>query len=107
MDAGSVCGVTLPAQTDIVFGASFKITATELKPEGYYYDLCYSCSIQETATSIMSTFNKQIVIKALALDCLASLSDAGFANPATIAYNSGGSVITVVADYSDIFTHTL
>ena len=45
MDAGSVCGVTLPGQTDIVFGASFEITATELNPAGYYYDLCYSCNV--------------------------------------------------------------
>ena len=50
MDPGSFCEINLPEQTDIVFGASFEITATELKPEGYSYDLCYSCGIKETAT---------------------------------------------------------
>ena len=45
MDTGSICGITLPGQTDIVLGNSFEITATELNQAGYYYDLCYSCDI--------------------------------------------------------------
>ena len=105
MDAGSVCGATLPGQTDIIFGASFEITATELNPAGYIYDLCYSCGIQETASSIMNTFNKQIIIEALPLDCSTSLVEAGFVSPAPIAYNLGGSFITVIMDYTQILIH--
>ena len=105
MDAGSVCGATLPGQTDIIFGASFEITATELNPAGYIYDLCYSCGIQETATSIINTFNKQIIIEALPLDCSTSLVDKGFASPPPIAYISGNSFITVITDYTEIFIH--
>ena len=95
----------MPGQTDIIFGASFEITATELNPAGYIYDLCYSCGIQETASSIMNTFNKQIIIEALPLDCSTSLVDKGFASPPPIAYNSGNSFITVITDYTEIFIH--
>ena len=104
--AGSVCGTSFSGQTDIVLGASFEIAANELNPAGYYFNLCYSCDIQDTATTTMSTFSKQIIIEAFALDCSASLVDAGFVSPSPIAYNSGGTVITLVADYTSIFTHT-
>ena len=40
-----------------------------------------------------------------ALDCSTALSDAGFANPAPIAYNSAGSSVTIAADYTSIFNH--
>ena len=63
------------------------------------------CSITENTIPITNIFVKQIVISAFSLDCSASLVDAGFANRAPIAYNSVGSVITVIADYTDIFTH--
>ena len=50
--------------------------------------------------------SKEISITALALDCSAALSDAGFADPPAIAYNSAsGGPITVVAGYSAIFNH--
>ena len=76
-----------------------------MNPAGYSYELCYMCSITQNTISITNIFVKKIVISAFPLDCTASLVDAGFANPAPIAYNSVGSVITVIADYTDIFTH--
>ena len=54
----------------------------------------------------MNTFNKHIIIEALALDCSESLFDVEFANPATIAYNSAGTSIQVISTYSNIFTHS-
>ena len=62
MDFGPSCGINLPGQTDIVLGTSLEINVTELNQAGYNYDLCYSCEIQEIATSIMFTYTKQIII---------------------------------------------
>ena len=90
MNAGS-CGAVLPGQTDIAFGASYGITATELNKAGYVFNLCYSCDVKEIASSTIITSNKEIKIEALALDCSTSLIDAGFSNPAPIVYNSAGS----------------
>ena len=54
----------------------------------------------------MLTYTKQIIIEALALDCSISLVDAGFVNPAPIAYNSAGSSLVIITSYTEIFTHS-
>ena len=69
--------------------------------------LCYSCDVLPRGQSAVIPIDKDIlVIQAAALDCSASLTDRLFQNPASIAYNSAGSVVPVVPNgYSDIFNH--
>ena len=99
----------LPAQTDLVFGAAptFSITATELNPSGYSYSICYGCSIIPLDASPTIMFSKDlIVITSTVIDCSVALVDAAFVNPPPIPYNSGGTSVTVVTAYTDIFTHS-
>ena len=55
------CGTTVTGQTDFVFGANFEITATELNPAGYIYNLCYNCEVKPIDFP-MSTFSRNIII---------------------------------------------
>ena len=90
LTTGGACGTPL-AQTDLVLGAApFSMTATELNSLGYSHSICYSCDIKPTGLP-MITFDKDLVITALALDCSSSLTDLSFASPPSLSYNSAGS----------------
>ena len=56
----------------------------------------------------MITYAKDfITITAIALDCSNSLTDASFANPAALSYDTANPTTTIAASYLDIFTQTL
>ena len=55
----------------------------------------------------MFEFTKDsITVTANPLDCSTSLTDASFANPPPIAYDSAGSTVPVTNDFSAIFSHS-
>ena len=69
------------------------------------YSFCYACDILPVGATVPVVFTKEIVLEVAAapIDCSNSLIDASFVNPASINYKSGGSSITIVNSYNDIF----
>ena len=67
---------------------------------------CYECTISPIDGGGPYTFKKDsITVTQNALDCSIALSDAGFTNPLPIAYDSGGSSVTISSGYTAIFNH--
>ena len=102
------CTTALPAQTDVTLTASpiFGLTGTETNAAGYSLTFCYRCGILPSGQAEIF-FDKIITVSANPLDCSVALTDAGFTNPAAIAFNSAGSSVSVTTDYTAIFTHSM
>ena len=95
----------------MVIGTSpnYGLTAVENNPPGYDLEFCYECVITPSPGSglpIIPFTKDSLRVIANPLDCSASLADAGFTNPASIPFNSAGSFVIVVPNYSAVFTHT-
>ena len=97
------------AQTDVAIGGAspFAITAIETNAAGYSLKFCYECIVTPVGGGTPITFTKDsITVTQNALDCSTALTDAGFANPPAIPYNSVGTGFVVTTGFSDIFTHS-
>ena len=86
--------------------STFGITAVETNANGYTLTFCYECTITPSGGTPIIFIKDTITIVQNPLDCSLALTDAGYTNPAAIAFNSVGSSVSVAADYLAIFSHT-
>ena len=106
----SGCGATtvVGAQTDVAVSGStpFALTGLETNAAGYSLTFCYVCTVSPLGGGTTIEFLKDsITVTQNALDCSTALTDIGFVAPAAHAYNSAGSSVTIISDYTAIFNH--
>ena len=101
------CTKPLAAQPNVAVTPSpaFGLTGSETNSLGYTQPFCYRCGVLPTGQTEI-WFDKVLTVTGLALDCSNALTDAGFASPPAIAYNSAGSSSNITEDYTKIFAHS-